>query len=65
MSLHEEGKHSCSELSKITESNKIISPEYKKGEKIRFEMCLLHSKPADLICLEDKCLICANCGLFG
>ncbi len=28
-------------------------------------MCLLHSKKADLICLEDKVAICAGCGLFG
>lgn len=30
-----------------------------------FETCLLHSKKADLICMECKNLICANCGLFG
>ena len=32
---------------------------------IQFEYCLLHNKKADLICMDDKCLICANCGLFG
>jgi hypothetical protein len=36
-----------------------------KDVKISFDTCLLHSKKADLICLEDRCLICANCGLFG
>ena len=26
---------------------------------------MLHSKPADLICLEDHDIICCNCALFG
>lgn len=29
------------------------------------EECLLHGKPADLICLEDNDIICCNCALFG
>ena len=28
-------------------------------------MCLLHSKKANLVCIEDKQVICADCGLFG
>lgn len=29
------------------------------------EECLLHSKPADLICLDDCTIICSSCALFG
>jgi hypothetical protein len=36
-----------------------------KSVEPHFDTCLLHSKQADLICLQDHCLICANCGLFG
>jgi hypothetical protein len=42
--------------------NLTISP---KKVRLSFDTCLLHSKKADLVCLQDRCLICANCGLFG
>ena len=37
------------------------------GEKVTgdIETCLLHSLPADLLCIEDECIICCKCALFG
>lgn len=36
-----------------------------KNQKPEFEICLLHSKPAELVCYDDGKIICANCALFG
>lgn len=29
------------------------------------QVCPIHSKPKDIVCLSDKCLICHKCALFG
>lgn len=34
-------------------------------DEFTVEECLLHGKPADLICIDDKSIICASCALFG
>ena len=38
------------------------APPVKKEE---FEVCLLHQKPMDIVCLEDMIRICAKCAIFG
>ena len=37
----------------------------KKGSSHEEGICLLHQKPLDIICLEEKIMICAECALFG
>ena len=37
----------------------------KKGGTQEEGICLLHQKPLDIICLEEKIMICAECALFG
>ena len=37
----------------------------KKTSTHEEQKCLLHQKPSDIVCLEQKILICAECALFG
>jgi hypothetical protein len=36
-----------------------------EGKEAENEMCLLHGKEADLVCIDHSTRICSNCALFG
>ena len=29
------------------------------------DLCLIHEKPLDIVCLQDKTKICSTCAIFG
>jgi hypothetical protein len=49
-------------LKMSTEQHPIPTPEDKEKEN---DMCLLHGKEADLVCIDHSIRICSNCALFG
>ena len=61
----------CAEFSKSHKSSmrdslgSIFDKNVNPFENINYDQCLLHGKPADLICLKDKTIVCCNCALFG
>lgn len=67
-SNHSNSKSSVAKDSSIANHPNSASKVEKKSIEIDefiLEECLLHSKPADLICLDDKAIICSSCALFG
>lgn len=42
-----------------------ITPITNDQESPQLEDCKVHNRPAELICVDDKMRICAQCALFG
>lgn len=57
-------KDSSREESREEEKKKVVKKEEtsKKEEK---DICLLHKKPLDIVCLSDMMRICQMCAIFG
>ena len=45
---------------KMPEQQTEVKPKDEKEE-----LCLLHGKEADLVCIDHGTRICSNCALFG
>jgi len=45
-----------------TEHSGDIKPDEKEKDS---DLCLLHGKEADLVCIDHAIRICSNCALFG